>query len=42
MPNHFTFTFVFTAKGAMYHVAIAIAIATCEDVKVISRKRGGT
>ena len=37
MPNHFTLTFVFAAKGAMYHVAIATVIFshvifTCEDI----------
>ena len=26
MPNHFTLTFCFAAKGAMYHVAIATVI----------------
>ena len=26
MPNHFTLTFFFAAKGAMYHVAIATVI----------------
>ena len=26
MPNHFTLTFSFAVKGAMYHVAIATVI----------------
>ena len=48
MPNHFTLTFFFAAKGAMYHVAKATVIfshvkitcyfhMTCEDI-MFSRK----
>ena len=33
MPNHFTLTFFFAVRGAMYHVAIATVIFS--HVKII-------